>query len=362
LSIGTANLMESFAIYWDLWREFILESENRCDKKPFQPLLLLHSIEAMKEKMSEESYQFYCGPLLYACEVLGADVLRIFPFIIDLSLCGPRPEFNDMLKKESVIVKPDNTIVHLDENGNEIKYMYSWETIHPGWRFIAIIDLLKTNSYTIESYKEFGFDEVFWEADVDELYEWICEKNNWPKVHELTKFYIKRLENLGESLHEFYLTSFMHSALQLRLSHIAGFAYPMSFRRILDLWSNKYADSDLGKASSKFLKLPAVVGSSFSSVFEKHWQTMLDQFISDFVAQHLLPIQSSGFWPPRHYGRIRCPFLIEGIRDLCDHPALQPSCIKGDLCKNQCNFNKWLQNNIGIDLSNLKFTHSIKEV
>lgn len=359
-SIGAANLMESFAIYWDLWRKSILESETEKISKPYQPLLLLQSIKAMKKKMGEENYKFYCGPLLYACEALDADVLRIFPFIVDLSLCGPRPDFKDMLKKEYVVVGKENNLVHLDENGKRIDYIYSWETVHPGWRFIAIIDLLKTNPYTIESYKEFGFDTIFWAADVEELYEWVCEKNGWPQIHELTESYIKRLESLGEALHEFYSTSFMHSALKLRLLNISGFAYPTSFRMQLDLWANKSPDSDIGRAASKFLKLPVVLGASFSSVSnnEKHWQTMLDQFISDFFAQHLLPIQTKGVGIPRHYGRMRCPFLIEGLKELCDKQSSRPSCVRGELHTGQCNFNKWLQKNLGIDLSKINFVHS----
>ncbi len=357
MKLGANQLMESVAYYWETYANTKLQSESALLSEQFDPRSLYQTLVNKWRGKGDRSYLLYVATIEYVCERLGVDALRIFPFIVDLALCGPKPIVEDVLSLEYVSMDPDGNIKRFMEGrSGELDYEYAWEDVHPGWRFIAIVESMVENPYMVTSYAEFGFDPITWYADVDELYEVICEKYGWPMVTDLAR---QELEKLQSTREQAPLQMYQAKAMQLRVLHPSCFAnYAWLRFNVRDLIKALSKRDNASEPQVLLDSLPVILmqdGMSSESDNHELVQRLQNQMIMDICAHHLLPKFSQDIYLPAHYGKFPCPFATAAFWDHCDKKEdTQRKCSQGEVYLGDCEYNRVLQSGLGVTLGQIE--------
>ena len=350
--IGGIHLMESVAFYWELYASGKFSTYKRFTQDALSAIL---AIIGDYSDWDRYEYDYYAAPIIYIINELGLAGFYIFPIIVDVALCAPMPNILDtayipsVMRLESsdkleLLIEEWNCKITLTLDKNDIfhysneGFEWKWEDVHPGWRFVRIVDLLKKTWLTDNFSHLSGWEN----EDYLNLSTHICEELSWPPPTEALASTIGMVFSAeGEDQ-----INAVHRWRQLDKANLQRLAEPYLFHSPVEqLFNLREFPPPLTVCSSgekRFL---------FTSV-QAAEDTLADYFNSQLSDIFLPPIVPELM--PKSYRVFACPFASEHFQDICaENLEVKSQCTLGNFPNYPCPLQEQLQKHFDISKENI---------
>ena len=332
--LTAASLMEAFACYWTSLAG--KASTHSWEVDPSEVLLGLS--DAWR---SPETFACYALPLALCWDYLRHDGVRWFPVIVDLALNGPLPPWEEVSHREAAIVEFSTNRTFSVRNPFA-NYQWKWEDVHPGWRFVRILEFLRDQRPDLAAVPFLGTEFLRWyppEMDLETFLEQTTQGLGWPEPVELFQ---QAVEEMGPQVDDD--KDFFDNCSRFLFSQHVGLpgisAFPLHFLHLyktIGLFPPPFVvagDEPKGnKDAERFLRFTGL-----------HYRFQMTDVL-------LRPLGNS--WFSYCKKRLQCPLLEPPLRWLCSHREIDSGVRCANLAKKGCFMPGFFEHNLGVSMDDV---------
>ena len=300
--------------------------------------ILLELSDAWRAK---ETFASYTLPLALAWDYLKHDGVRWFPVIVDLALNGPLPCWGEVCQGELAMMKISADGSPSVENVLA-DYKWTWEDVHPGWRFVRILEFLRDQRPDLSEVPFLGTTFLHWyppEMDLELFIERTTEALGWPGPEKLFRSALGKLGPEMEDDREFFDNC--NRLLFSRHLEMPGVsAFPLHFLHFYEhagLWPAPFVvigDSPAGTSDADRLH-------RFAGL---HFRLQMTDIL-------LRPLGNSWFTYSKE--KAQCPLLEPPLSWLCDNRQRIPESRCANIGKQGCLLPGFFEHNLGIGMDDI---------